>query len=383
MAKQTVTKEVTKGTCRFCNSEFEKSKMTQHLKFCKQRAANIKTENSKEAQKSKLFHLVVEGRYLPEYWMHLEMPTSALLEDLDGFLRDTWLECCDHLSAFTINKVSYSSQREELLWDFGEQDDESEEEEKADEDEEEEDEDAELALSEAGAEFADLPVSEVASRLIELLSREFQIDLAHLSPDEVEAKLTDLLTEKLQAEQGAPVSPEMRAQIQLMTRFLQPDLLADLATGAYDEHYMDVELGKALKVGQKFFHEYDFGSTTELALRVVGEREGVVPVDEDGDPLAVFVMARNEPPIIPCRACGKPATQVFTGYYYVGDGAVCDACRKTEPRGEYEDSTLPIVNSPRVGVCGYTGSDYTPEWGEMDEEEYEEDEEDEEDEEEE
>ena len=99
--------------------------------------------------------------------------------------------------------------------------------------------------------------------------------------------------------------------------------------------------------------------------------------DEDGDAVLVHVMAMNEPPVIPCRACGKPASKVAAGYYYVGDGALCDACAKTN-RNEYEDSFLPIVNSPRVGVCGYTGGQDYVYWDEDEDEEYE-DEEDEED----
>jgi len=40
---------------------------------------------------------------------------------------------------------------------------------------------------------------------------------------------------------------------------------------------------------------------------------------------------------------------------------------------EYEDMFLPIVNSPRVGVCGYTGDADEREfdWDDEDEEEYE------------
>jgi len=34
---------------------------------------------------------------------------------------------------------------------------------------------------------------------------------------------------------------------------------------------MNVPLGKVLTAGMKFVHEYDFGSTTELVLRVVSE----------------------------------------------------------------------------------------------------------------
>ena len=44
MANKAVAKEVSKGICSFCKGEFEKAKMTQHLKYCKQRAAEIATE---------------------------------------------------------------------------------------------------------------------------------------------------------------------------------------------------------------------------------------------------------------------------------------------------------------------------------------------------
>ncbi len=96
MAKKAATRETSKGICDFCKGEFDKSKMTQHLKYCKQRIASMETTKSQEPEKTKLFHLVVEGRDLPMYWMHLEMPADATLAELDGFLRDTWLECCDH-----------------------------------------------------------------------------------------------------------------------------------------------------------------------------------------------------------------------------------------------------------------------------------------------
>ena len=53
---------------------------------------------------------------------------------------------------------------------------------------------------------------------------------------------------------------------------------------------MDVALGEVLSPGIKFTHEYDFGTTTELSLRVVSEREG----DLGGK--SIRVLARNEAP---------------------------------------------------------------------------------------
>jgi hypothetical protein len=101
--------------------------------------------------------------------------------------------------------------------------------------------------------------------------------------------------------------------------------------------------------GQKFTYEYDFGSTTDPNLRVIAEREGIVPKSDD----PVAILARNLPPVIPCQVCGKPATQVEAGYeFYVGEHGYCQKCAK---KAADDDMLLPIVNSPRVGVGGYTG----------------------------
>lgn len=359
MAKKVATKETSKGICYFCKSEIDKSKMTQHLKYCKQRIASIETTKSQEPEKVRLFHLVVEGRDLPMYWMHLEMPADATLADLDDFLRDTWLECCDHLSAFTIGKVSYSSQTQDMYWEFDDPNSSAEEESGEEENEEEAGEDG----------LEELSPLEVVEGLVEVLSAEFENDLATVPLPELEAKLSEILTTRL----GVSLTPELQSQVGSLAQYLQ--LSSSLFANSPREEDMDVELGEVLKVGQKFFHEYDFGSTTDLALRIVAEREGIMPKDEDGDAVLVQVMARNEPPVIPCRTCGKPATKVAAGYYYVGDGALCDACAKTN-RSEYEDSFLPIVNSPRVGVCGYTGDQEYVYWDEdEDDEEYEDEEE--------
>jgi len=97
-----MAKVISKGMCSFCKSEIAKNTMTQHLKHCKQRITAIadETESSAEDEKSRLFYIIVEGDYNPQYWMHLEVSASATLADLDSFLRDIWLECCGHLSAF-------------------------------------------------------------------------------------------------------------------------------------------------------------------------------------------------------------------------------------------------------------------------------------------
>jgi hypothetical protein len=62
-------------------------------------------------------------------------------------------------------------------------------------------------------------------------------------------------------------------------------------------------------------------------------------------------LARNVAPVILCDKCGKPATQVATEYYS-DNYAFCDKCARSSGDSEM---MLPVVNSPRMGVCGYTG----------------------------
>ena len=52
---------------------------------------------------AKLFTILVEGSFFNEYWMYLEVPANTILRRLDNFLRDTWVECCGHMSMFVID----------------------------------------------------------------------------------------------------------------------------------------------------------------------------------------------------------------------------------------------------------------------------------------
>jgi len=101
-----------------------------------------------------------------------------------------------------------------------------------------------------------------------------------------------------------------------------------------------------LSVGQKFSYTYDFGPSTNLNLRVVSERGGLVnPKD------AVMLLACNLAPKFKCSVCDAPATLILGGVW--GDGNTY--CKKHAKKHEGEGLLLPIVNSPRVGVCGYDG----------------------------
>jgi hypothetical protein len=225
-------KRISQGKCQLCQTTFSKTVITRHLDKCLEKQEAAKSATGKAAARpTKLLHLVVEGKYDPHYWLHLEVSARATLADLDSFLRHIWLECCDHLSAFTIG----------------------------------------------GRRFAMNPFG-----------------------------------------------------------------------GGMDAEGMEARLGQVLRPGMKFTHEYDFGSTTHLNLRVISERDSLAPSKD-----AIHLLARNEPPLIPCGGCGEPATHILTEEAWDPSGWLCDKCAKK--RGVHEEESLPVANSPRVGVCGYTG----------------------------
>jgi len=87
-------------------------------------------------------------------------------------------------------------------------------------------------------------------------------------------------------------------------------------------------------------------------LRIVSEREWLAYPE---DP--IVLLAQNVAPEFKCIVCGEPANMINGGVW--GDGDTY--CKKHAKKYEYEGWILLIVNSPRVGVCGYTGpnSKYT------------------------
>jgi hypothetical protein len=198
--------------------------MSRHLATC------LPQHDPAGGESQQLYHLAVEG-YGP-FWLHLEVPAKAKFANLDQFLRDIWLECCGHLSAFLLP--------EHVMKKLG-------------------------------------------------ISTEFGFDMEEMPGERV----------------------------------------------------MGHRLAEVLEPGLVFKYEYDFGSTTELRVKVVGERRGKWKGKK------VRLLARNAPPEWKCVACDKPAERIDVEDFEL----LCRNC--TQERGE--DYLLPVVNSPRMGVCGYTG----------------------------
>ena len=216
-----MSKPASAGKCQFCGEIVNRAVMARHLSLCTQPGGSQLTPGPS-------FHLVVEGRRANAYWMHVALPVNTTLGKLDRFLREIWLECCGHLSAFEIAGERYGS---------------------------------------------------------------------------------------------SPMDGEMG---------------------------MNRPLKQVVGTGMSFSYEYDYGSTTELKLKVAGVRE-------DGTPKgAVQLLARNEPPAILCQSCATgTATEICAECAWDETGWLCPACAETHSCAE--EMRLPVTNSPRVGVCAYSG----------------------------
>ncbi len=217
----------TKGKCSLCGGVYGKQAMTRHIQACLEANPTPLVGRGKE-RVAQLLRVVVQSPGIPAYWLHLEAPADAPLASLDSFLRKTWLECCGHMSAFTIDKQQYVSAAEGP-WEKG----------------------------------------------------------------------------------------------------------------------MSTTLGKVVSIGTAFKYEYDFGSTTELKLTVADEREG------EAKGKAVRLLARNEAPPLCCTPCGKDAASICTECSEEENHWLCEGCSAAHEG--HEDFLLPVVNSPRVGVCAYAG----------------------------
>ena len=91
-----------RGECAFCGRDMTKGGLSRHLKTCPQREEAIRVANQGPGEEQVLYHIQVQDAWWADFWLHLEMRGSATLKTLDSYLRAIWLECCGHLSQFSI-----------------------------------------------------------------------------------------------------------------------------------------------------------------------------------------------------------------------------------------------------------------------------------------
>jgi hypothetical protein len=113
---------------------------------------------------------------------------------------------------------------------------------------------------------------------------------------------------------------------------------------------MKTRIDRVFASGTELTHIYDFGTSSETLIKGIDGRTGKALTARP-----VYLMARNEPPQIECMECGQPAKWLCDQCTIEGEGSglLCDAHVKAHPHDEYAPTL--IVNSPRMGMCGYDG----------------------------
>jgi hypothetical protein len=215
------------GTCAYCGENITKRGVAKHLDKCSKRQDALLAAEYSSRPEETLWHLRVQDGYDKDFWLDLEMVGSASLDKLDNYLRAIWLECCGHLSKFTIGG-----------WG------------------------------------------------------------------------------------GVDVGEARKAN----TIF---------------------ETGLVLR------HLYDFGTTSETDIKVVGFREG-----KSTSKRPIALLARNRMPEMLCMECGQPAgwlcLECLDEADEPGTWFLCAVHVEDHPHNEYGEPIV-LVNSPRLGMCGYEG----------------------------
>ena len=213
------------GICAFCGEIVTKRGSYKHVDKCPKWQEALGSAAASRRSEETLWLLRVQDAYDKDYWLNLEMVGSASLEKLDFYLRAIWLECCGHLSEFTIG--GWGGQK----------------------------------------------------------------------------------------------------------------------IGKYRKADAVFEPGVVLR------HLYDFGTTSETDIKVVGFREGKAISKHP-----ITLLVRNQMPQAVCQECGEEANWLCLECLSEDEntGLLCDEHVEDHPHDEYGEP-ISLVNSPRMGMCGYDG----------------------------
>lgn len=108
---------------------------------------------------------------------------------------------------------------------------------------------------------------------------------------------------------------------------------------------------KVFKQGVVLHHLYDFGQTSETDIKVYAVRVGKPTTNRP-----ITLLARNQMPVESCQECDQVARWLCQECVYEEGkpGLLCDQHAEEHPHDAYGELTE-IVNSPRIGMCGYEG----------------------------
>ena len=97
-----------KGKCYYCNKELTEKTIKRHVKNCSEMKKKIEELSAGDKKQRNQFIIAIKPKFDGnEYCIYLVIDENLSLLHIDQFLRDIWLECCGHLSAFKIKGKFY------------------------------------------------------------------------------------------------------------------------------------------------------------------------------------------------------------------------------------------------------------------------------------
>jgi hypothetical protein len=114
---------------------------------------------------------------------------------------------------------------------------------------------------------------------------------------------------------------------------------------------MRTHVRDVLDVGVELTHIYDFGTSSETLVKALQVRMGRPLTSHP-----IVLMARNDPFDVQCDLCKERSTYLCL-YCEEESGAVTAFCdlHAEEHEDVHDGGLVERPNSPRMGMCGYTG----------------------------
>ncbi len=100
-----VTPPKSPGTCFICNEKVTGAIFDEHIDSC------LPTMGWREPNEPGLLMRIMDA-YRRRYWLVALAGPETTLKDLDSLIRQVWVSCCGHLSAFSIGNMSFNSDGE-------------------------------------------------------------------------------------------------------------------------------------------------------------------------------------------------------------------------------------------------------------------------------
>lgn len=134
-----------------------------------------------------------------------------------------------------------------------------------------------------------------------------------------------------------------------LSDFIIPGYEPDFSFDNKPPEIMGKSLKEVMSKGFKCKYVYDWGSSTELEIVTVAEYALAFQTKD------IVLLSRNAPFDEKCNICQKDAEFIsLEAMYEIDNPFYCEDCTEKRSFPYSEEMCLPVTNSPRMGVCGYT-----------------------------